>query len=75
MAKQLTLDGISRQGINIFKVGGALRVEANYHILAGTEAVRSVSRDITAYLSPTLRSALADAYDSVFARIEQVELA
>jgi hypothetical protein len=74
MAKQITLDGISRQGINIFKEGGVLRVEANYHILAGTEAVRTVSRDITAHLSPTLRSALAEAYDTVFARIEQVEL-
>ena len=75
MAKQITLDGISRQGINIFKEGGVLRVEANYHILAGAEVVRSVSRDITNYLTPAQRSALADSYDAVFARIEQVELA
>ena len=75
MAKQITLDGISRHGINIFKEGEAIRVEANYHILAGAEVVRTVSRDITAHLSPAQRSALADAYDSVFARIEQVELA
>ena len=74
MARQITLDGIEACGVNIFKEAGDLRVEASYDIMSGSEVIRSASRDITPHLSAGQLTALSDAYDAVFARIEQVEL-
>ena len=74
MARTLTLDGLRRGGLNIFKEDGALKVEANYYILSGTEEIRGVYRDITPHLSQAVRAAISDGYDAVFSRIQQMEL-
>ena len=74
MVRQITLDGIQPNYINIFKSAGEVRVEAGYAILAGAEEVRRHSRDITTHLLSSQLTAISEAYDAVFARIEQVEL-
>lgn len=74
MAKQITLDSLRPGGINIFKGEGQLRVEANYQILSADEVTKTISRDITQYLSPTTKTTLSNAYITAFNKIEQVEL-
>lgn len=74
MAKQITLNGIERGGITIFKVGGQARVEADYRVLAGTEVIKTVHKDVTGHLDVSQRTSLLSAYDAVFNRVEAVEL-
>lgn len=75
MPKQITLDGLSPQGINIRKdASGAVHVEACYGILAGAEAVRSVSSEITQHLSAAQLNSVSTWYDGVFSRMAQVEM-
>lgn len=75
MAKQITLDGIKKGGLNLHKdAAGTLKVEANYQIMAGPEAVKTVGRDITSLLTSDQKASLSDAYDTVFNRIESSEL-
>lgn len=74
MARQITLNGIQRGGITIFKHGGQVRVEASYAVLSGTEVVKTVTRDITEALDASQKVAIANAYDAVFNRVEGFEL-
>ncbi len=74
MAKQITLNGIDRGGITVSKRGGQLRVEASYAVLAGVEAVKSVTRDITSLLDAGQKAAISSAYDGIFNRVEGIEL-
>ena len=74
MPRQITLDRIKASGINIYKEDGVMRIEANYSILAGSEVIKTVSRDITSALSSEQRTAISNAYDAIFSRIEGLEL-
>lgn len=74
MPKQITIDGIRRSGINVYKENNVVRVEANYQILSGVEVVKSVSKDITSALSSEQRTIISNAYDAIFSRIEGLEL-
>ena len=75
MPRQITLDTVAPTGINILKgARNSLRVEANYQILAGTELVKVVSRDITQHIPSDTLTSLSTAYDNIFAAIEQVEI-
>ena len=74
MPKQITLDRMRASGVNIYKEDGGLRIEANYSLLSGTEVIKVVSRDITSVLSSEQRTAVSNAYDAIFSRIEGLEL-
>lgn len=74
MPKQITLNGIQRSGINVYKENNVVRVEANYQILSGVEVIKSVSKDITSALSSEQRAIISNAYDAIFSRIEGLEL-
>lgn len=75
MPRQIVLDGIQPAGINLFKdAAGAVKVQANYRVLAGGEVVRSESRDVTLLLPSAQLQALAAAFDDVFAAVQSAEL-
>ena len=74
MPRQITLDSIKASGVNIYKEDGVLRIEANYHVLSGSEVIKTVSRDITSALSSEQRTAISSAYDAIFSRLEDLEL-
>lgn len=71
MAKNITLTKVDSVVLSVYKDGPII---ANYRIMAGTEEVRTASRDITALLTAAQKTAIANFLTQVTNKLSQLEV-